>query len=224
MPLFRRVRRLALLLTLSSLGWAQAASFSGPVTVSLIAPGGATSDGGATLNSGPIDFVQSIGPAGTILPGDGTDIGGYMLSLESITLSGTSLLVQVAEGSSDGTTGYLGAGGQHARYVFDDLNVAGSTITGLTFTATDNFGAGSFVGISNLAAFTAGNGIQLSSPHSVVLALDQIHFADRGQGESNNFATFRIDLQTAPVPEPATAALAILGLAAMSMSRQLRRA
>ncbi|NVL83648.1 PEP-CTERM sorting domain-containing protein, partial [Escherichia coli] len=84
--------------------------------------------------------------------------------------------------------------------------------------------AGSFVGISNLAAFTAGNGIQLSSPHSVVLALDQIHFADRGQGESNNFATFRIDLQTAPVPEPATAALAIIGLVAMGMSRQLRRA
>lgn len=222
MPLFRRVRRLALLLTLSGLGWAQAASFSGPVTVSLIAPGGATSDGGVTLTGGPVNVTQSIGPDGTILPGDGA-IGGYMLSPESITLSGTSLLVKVAEGSSDGTTGYLGASGQHARYVFDDLNVAGSTITGLTFTATDNFGAGSFVGISNLAAFTAGNGIQLTSPHSVVLALDLIHFADRGQGESNNFANFRIDLKTAPVPEPATAALTIIGLVAMGMSLQLRR-
>jgi MYXO-CTERM domain-containing protein len=202
------------LLALSAMGAAQATSLSKPIAVSLIAPGGITSDG-TTVTPDPLNLQQSLAVGGHITPGDGGDIGGFMLPAESISTSDTSILVRVAEGASNGTTGYLGAGGQHARYQFDGVDIAGLTITGLTFSATDNFGAGSFVGVSNLPALTAANAIRLVSPSSIVLELDQIHFVNRGKGEANNFADFRIDLVTQPVPEPSTSALALVGLAAL---------
>ncbi|KGM40536.1 hypothetical protein JY96_12150 [Aquabacterium sp. NJ1] len=214
-------KRLAVALALTVAGLAQAASFSNAVDVSLLAPGGTTD--GVTLNATPLALQQSVSPSGQILPGDGTDIGGFMLPLESVTLSGTSILVSIAQGASNGTTGYLGAGGQHASYVFDNLNVAGSVITGVTYTPFDNFGASGFVGVSNLATLSSHNFIRLASSHSVVMDLDEIQFADRGQGDSNNFANFRINVQTAPVPEPAVSALVLAGLMALGLTRKLRQ-
>lgn len=202
---------------------ALALTFSGPVTVNLVAPGGLSSDGGTTLASGPISLSQITDASGRIRPGDGGDVGGFMLPAESITLSDTSILVRVAQGSSDGTTGYLGSAGQHARYEFTGLDVAGMVITGLSFSAADNFGTGSGTGLSNLPFLTAANAIRLSSPSSVVLELDQLHFVDRGQGESNNFADFRLDLQITPIPEPVSIALGIAGLGAMALLRARRR-
>lgn len=216
MPSVDRLRAVGVsaLLALSALSAAQAATFSGPIAVSLIAPGGLTSDG-VTVTPDPLNLTQNLPVGGSITPGDGGDIGGFMLPLESISTSDTSILVRVAEGASNGTTGYLGSGGQHARYQFDGLNITGQLITGLTFSATDNFGAGSFVGVSNLPALTAANAIRLTSAHSIVLELDQIHFVDRGQGESNNFADLRINLVTSAVPEPGASALSLFGLLAM---------
>lgn len=220
-PCVRLLAGLALACAVTWPGLAQAASFRGPVTVSLIAPGGTTFDG-STLSGGPLNLGQTVAAGGQILPGDGGDIGNFMLFSESITLSGTSILVRVAQGASDGSTGYLGSGGEHARYVFNGLDVAGEQITGLSYGLKDNFGAGSFVGASNAAALVSGDVVKLASAHSVVLTLDQIRFADRGQGESANFVDFRIDLKTTPVPEPGSGALALVGLAGLSGLSGLR--
>ncbi len=216
------MKRLALVLALSAASVAQAASYSDTIQVSLLAPGGVTTDG-VNIDPTPLALNQDVSPSGQILPGGAGDISGYMLSLESITISGTSILVRVAEGASNGSTGYLGAGGQHARYEFNNLLVNGQTITGLTFSAFDNFGNSGATGVSNLSSLVAGNAIHLGGAHSVVMELDDIRFRDRGQGESNNFADFRIDLQTAPVPEPASGALALVGLLSLGIARRLRR-
>lgn len=216
------MKHLALALALFATSMAQAASYSSTINVSLLAPGGITTDG-VNIDPTPLSLHQDVSPSGQILPGDGGELGGFMLPLESITISGTSILVRVAEGASNGSTGYLGLGSQHARYVFDNLTVSGQTITGLTFSAFDNFGASGVPGVSNLPNLVAGQAIHLSGAHSVVMELDDIRFRDRGQGESNNFADFRIDIQTAPVPEPTTSALALVGLLSLGLARGLRR-
>lgn len=220
MPFKFSPKHLAATLALTAVSLAQAASFSNSVSVSLLAPGGTTD--GVVVNATPLALAQTISPSGQIVPGDGSDIGGFMLPLESIKLSGTSILVSLAQGVPDGTTGYLGAGGQHASYVFDNLNVAGSVITGVTYSAFDGFGASGFVGVSNLSTLASHNFIRLGSSHSVVLDIDELHFVNRGQGESNNFANFRIDVQTAPVPEPAVGALVLAGLMALGLARKMR--
>lgn len=213
----------AVALALAAASVAQAASFSDPVAVSLLAPGGTTD--GVNISTDPLSRQQDLTPASPILPSENpaNQIGNFMLPLESITLSGTSILVSIAQGASNGTTGYLGTAGQHASYVFDNLNVAGSVITGVTFTAYDGFGNSGFVGVSNLPTLTSNNFIRLGSSHSVVMDIDELQFVNRGQGESNNFANFRIDVQTAPVPEPAVSALALAGLLALGLARKTRR-
>lgn len=221
LPLARLLASVALVALSAWPVLARAASFSGPVNVSLIAPGGVTFDG-STLSGGPMNLSQNILPGSQILPGDGGDIGNFMLPSESIALSGTSILVRVAQGSSDGSTGYLGRGAEHARYVFNGLDVAGAQITSLSYGLRDNFGAGSFVGASNAAALIGADVVKLGSAHSVVLELDQIRFADRGLGESANFVDFRIELHTKPVPEPASGALALMGLCAVGLARARR--
>lgn len=209
------------LLALSVAGLAQAASFSGPVTVSLMAPGGITSDG-VTIDTTPLALTQSVPPDSAILPGVG-EVGGFMLPLESIRFDGTSILVRVSQGASNGTTGYLGLGGQHARYEFSNLNVAGQVISGMSYSLADNFGVGPGTGLNNGAALISSGVVKLTSPHSVVLELDQLQFRDRGLGESNNFADFRIDLQVTAVPEPATGAMALLGLVMLGAATRRAR-
>ena len=78
--------------------------------------------------------------------------------------------------------------------------------------------------MSNGPALTTANFISLKSPTSIELDLDQIVFKNRGLGESNNFADFTINLTTSPVPEPSSAALALVGVAAVAGLRARRRA
>lgn len=213
---------LAAMLTLSVTGAAHAANYSGPLTVSLLAPGGITSDG-LNIDPTPLDLSQQLAPNGQILPGDGGAIGGFMLSAEFIKNIGTSFQIRVAEGASNGTTGYLGLGNQHARYQFDGLNISGAAITSLSYSLKDNFLTTGTSGASNEAALITGQVVKLLSPHSFEVNLDQIKFRDRGLGESNNFVDFRIDVVTAAVPEPSTGMLAVLGLTVLGLSLRTRQ-
>ncbi|TDP80667.1 putative secreted protein with PEP-CTERM sorting signal [Aquabacterium commune] len=204
-------------LALCASGALQAASFSQPVNVILSAPGGLTSDGVDVVEPGPITVADLLAPGGRLVPGDGSQIGDFMLPLESIELKDTSILVRIAQGASNGSTGYVGAGGLPASYTFTGLEVIGQQITGLSLSFGDNFSPSGFVGISNLPVLVSNNWISLTSPHSVQLNLDALRFLDRGQGESNNFADIRIDLQLAPVPEPQTWLLGLSGLLALGV-------
>lgn len=213
---------LGALLALSAASVAHAANYSAPLTVSLLAPGGITSDG-VSIDPTPLDLSQQLAPNGQILPGDGGAIGGFMLSAEFIKNIGTSFQIRVAEGASNSTTGYLGSGSQHARYQFDGLNISGFAISGLTYSLKDNFLTTGTSGASNEAALISGQVVKLLSPHSFEVNLDQIKFRDRGLGESNNFVDFRIDVVTTAVPEPSTAVLALLGLGVLALNLRTRR-
>jgi hypothetical protein len=214
----------ATLLGLAALAGAPAqAALSGQVTVSLIAPGG--------ILNGPSDglaLFQLVDPgAGVeIQAGDGSVIGGSMLSSvlpEQIDFSDNSILVRVLTGAVDGNgqlvTGYLGAAPDHARYEFSGLHVPGQVITGLQLGASDGF---AFSGFSGVASPTSpGAYVHLLDSSTVRFDLDTLVFKDRGNGESNNYAEFRIDLVTAPVPEPATAVLVVAGLLVLASLRRL---
>lgn len=213
---------LAGLLALSAASLAHAANYSGPLTVSLLAPGGITSDG-VSIDPTPLNLTQSLTPGAQIVPGDGGSIGGFMLPAEFIKNIGTSFQLRVSQGASNGTTGYLGLGAQHARYQFDGLNITGFTITGLSYSLKDNFLNTGTSGASNEAALISGQVVKLLSPHSFEVNLDQIKFRDRGLGESNNFVDFRIDVVTTAVPEPSTALLALLGVAVLGLTHRARK-
>jgi hypothetical protein len=226
---------LAATLALSSHA-ALAAGLSGSVTVNLIAPGGLTIDGGGpATDTTPINLSDTV----TVSPGsievsagDGTLIGGMLLtsptpivssiplyasvSSELIDFNGSSIFVRLLSGSIDentnvSTTGYLGLGGSHARYEFTNLNVPGELITGLSYLVGDNFGTSANTGLTNLGSLPA-SFIRLTSAHSIAIDLDGLQFADRGQGSGGNYAEFRIDLQTSPVPEADASLMALFGL------------
>ncbi len=200
-------RRLALgvLVWLAFAGAAQADLIS-PVSVSLIAPGGIIGVPGA------ISVTDSVSTASGITVGDASQIGGsYMLPGESILFSGNSILLHVAAGgelaNGDLVTGFLGSGGQHARYVFDNLAVAGQTLIGANILA--------------LAGVLGGTGGGLSGAGQVTFNLDDLTFINPGTGTGNAFGDFRIDLllqpivTPPPVPEPAAWALMLTALAAL---------
>lgn len=189
-----------------------------PVSVSLIAPGGIAGVPGA------INVTDIVTTASGIVVGDASQIGGsFMLPGESIQFSGNSILLRLAAGfeEADGdlVTGYLGLGGQHARYVFDDLAVAGKTLIGANILA--------------LSGVLSGTGGAFTGPDQVSFFLDDLKFIDPGTGTSNAFGLFRIDLVlqdtiTPPpggtVPEPASWALALGALAALRLASRGSRA
>ncbi|MDE2401052.1 MAG: PEP-CTERM sorting domain-containing protein [Burkholderiales bacterium] len=212
----RPLRRLGLSLVLAS-AWlpattVHAADLSGNVTVSLLAPGGTAFD------PTPIALSDTVAVSSAVefSPGNGTNVGSFMLSNDNlgelIDFKGHDVYVRVLQGADNGTTGYLGTGGTPARYEFSGLTVPGELITGLSYTATDGFGTSVSTGLSNLPALQAASFIHLTSSHGFVLALDALQFVDRGTGTSNNYADFKITLQTTAVPEPGTLAMSMVGL------------
>jgi hypothetical protein len=176
-----------------------------PVSVSLIAPGGIIDD------DIPISFVQEVADLGTgIAAGDGGEIGEFMLTGEAIRFDGQSILLHVAAGGEDGgalVTGFLGLGGEPARYEFSGLQVPGQVIVGLEVYAFDGYGTNGMSGV------LGGVSVTHAGPGTVVFRLDELVFADRGTGSGDAYGEFRIDLVTVPVPEPATAAFMLAGLA-----------
>lgn len=181
------------------------AALSNPVTVSLVAPGGDVS------GSPPFTLFQSVDPQVGIAVGDGSDIGGYLLAGEQIRFVDNSIRLHVAAGWHDATTGalstgILGAGADPARYEFSGLAIAGQTIVGFTLYAFDNYASSGFSGV------LSGTFASLVSPSQLSFRLDDLRFIDRGNGSSNAFGEFRIDLLSQPVPEPAGWALLLAGL------------
>jgi len=76
--------------------WPAHAEWSGPITVSLLAPGGVI--GG----DAPLSFEQIVAdPAIGIAAGDGGEIGDFMLPGEEIRFDGQSILLHVAAGGED---------------------------------------------------------------------------------------------------------------------------
>lgn len=204
------------------------ADFQSDITVKLIAPGGITAD------PTPISVSQLVTTANFatgIHTGDGSPIGGWMLRGEEITFSGNSIHVRAHAGDDTGgvfTTGYLGSGGQHARYEFDGLSIAGKTIVGVNIFAFDGYGNSGFTGLLGTLATDL---VHFIDADTISLDLDSIIFADRGNGSSNAHADFRIDLVTRdadPNPDPGTvpepASLALFAIAALGAGAARRRA
>lgn len=190
------------------------------VNVTLDAPGGIAGIGV------PINVSQAAPLATGIVPDPLTNIGSYMLTGEFIKFNSSldQVLMHIGAGAGDSinniplTTGYLGSGGQHARYDFTGLGVSGATITGYQL-----------VSVSGLLSPTlASDYIQLTSPSSLSIYLDNLVFAPNALGDSFAGADLTIKLLSSPVvvgtvPEPATLALVLVGLGGIVTLRRASR-
>ena len=203
-----------------------------PVTVSLLAPGG--------IAGGPTDPISATEDAPVPIgifydPLSSGEISSvWMLDNEKIFFVDNSIRLRVAAGFDGGaagfSTGYLGLGGSNARYEFSSLSITGFDIIGASLSTFDGYGDSGFDGLSS------GGGVALIGGNTVTFRLDDLLFVNRGAGGSNNFAEFRIDLQTRAitgppvnppngVPEPSTlACLAAAGLAFWATRRRSKRA
>jgi hypothetical protein len=219
----RRLRRLALAAALAmTLMQPALAALSGPVSVGLIAPGGIVAgmvvDTVVTdvIDATPLDEMASVDTTLGLHAGDpDSPISNFwMLPGESITFADNAILLHVAAGTQrangDLVTGYLGSGAARARYSFDNLVIAGQTLIGANVVA--------------LNGVISGTGGGLSAPGQVSFYLDDLKFIDPGTGTGNAFGEFRIDLLTQPVPEPASWALMLAGLAGFTQLARRARA
>lgn len=210
------------------------AGFQSDITVKLIAPGGIIGD------TTPISVSQLVNTANFatgIHTGDGGNVGSWMLAGEEVTFVGETIRVRAFAGDvtvSGSVTGYLGLFGDHARYEFDGLSIAGKTIVGLSVTAFDGYAASGFSGLA--PSVSAASLVHLIDADTVSFYLDDILFKDRGinVGSSEDHADFLITLitrdnSTGPgptdpgntVPEPAS--LALFMVAALGASAVRRR-
>ncbi len=208
---------LATLLTLLPALPAQAA-LSDTITVTLSAPAGVETD------PTPITLVQAAPLASGILAaaqGGAGEISEFMLDFEQIRFSGDSILVRVGSASADGLHSGYAAG---AHYQISGIAMPGFTITGIAVQAFDGYEASGSSGLAPgllASSFVSGNAgfsaLRFTLDESLVLL-------DRGQGGSYNFAEFRIDLLSQPVPEPAQWLLMAAGLGLLAMRRHTRAA
>lgn len=188
------------------------ANLVGPIPVSLIAPGGTTTDSTPLLLSQNLDYGAPITSTGT------GAISGSMLPGEQIALSGDSVLLRAAQGDDAGGTGYLGLGGMHARYELGGLDISGRTLTGIQVFAFDGYATSGFSGVSGGVEVTLIDSNADSLLDTLVFNLDDLRFVDRGLGSSLNYGEFRINIlsepNAAPMPEPGTLVLVVAALLA----------
>ncbi|WP_157275308.1 hypothetical protein [Pelomonas sp. Root1444] len=196
------------------------ADFAADITVRLVAPGGLAFD------TTPIDLSQTVafadlasGVRAANLGGSG-DVSDLMMNDERVFFSGNAIFIRAAAGDFTGgvsTTGYLGANGSPARYEISGLAITGQAITGFTAYAFDGFATSGFTGLQSPAA--PASLVQLTSPGTLSFDLSSIFFVPRLGGQSGDYAEFRIDLMTTPVPEPATWLLLACGLLPLLLRR-----
>jgi len=207
-------RGFALLGTLA-LSLAAHAALLSPVQVQLLAPGGYTD--GTSTDSTPISATESAAVATGVSAGIG-DVGGWMLDDEFIQFDGNSIKLRLEHGAdSNGifSTGYLGVAGEHARYVFSGLNIAGFTITGVLASALDFSNSGD-TGLAGPG--TAQDYVHLDNGHTVSFDIDELLFVGTHTFNGGyRYMDVRLDLLTRPdngnpVPEPGSLALALLGM------------
>lgn len=188
------------------------------ITVELIAPNGVESDPTAFGLSQPAPLATGV--LAMNLGGSG-EISGFMLDNEQIAFSGNSILIRVAAGSGDGLNPGYGDG---AHYLLTGLAVAGETITGMTVYGFDGYSTlGPATGLA--VGVIPGSLVQLGAgAHSISFNLDNaLTLRDRGNGGSLNYAEFRIDLQTQPVPEPGSWLMMLAGLGGLAGGLARRR-
>ena len=188
------------------------------VSVDLIAPLGVEGD------PTPFTYSQAAPLATGVLASNLLGVGpisGYMLDNEQITFNGNSILIRVAQGSINGLNPGYGTG---ARYQLNGLTVLGEVITGFTAYAFDGYGTtGTFTGLATVGGPSSLVQLGVNATSLSFKLDDTLTFVDRGLGGSNNYAEFRIDLLSQPVPEPGSWLMMLAGLGGVAGMAARRR-
>lgn len=206
---------------------AQAAPTS-PVQVTVFVPGGYTgvsADGFSLTDTLAVADLATGIYAGLETSNIGSTDSNFMVTGEFVRFNGNSIEAHVAAGAGL-STGLFSIDSDRARYEFDGLAIAGKVITGITVYGFDGFDTSGASGLDpslDVTDFATFDGVDM-----VTLFIDELLvFLDRGAGEGDNFAEFRIDLLTRDadvdpptVPEPASAALALSALLALAWTRR----
>lgn len=183
------------------------------VALFLAAPAQATLIGksvGVTLTDGgslAASDVVVVGAGPEIMPGDGSNVGAFLLPNESVDLGALTIDVFLEEGAPDGTTGY----GPGTRYLFSNLSFLDPSL----------IVSGVIVSLENITGVALGSQVTFGSDF-VSLWIDTLVIGDIPAAV--DVGRVSLTLETAVVPEPGTALLLASGLALLASRRRARAA